>query len=99
MNLNRPVNVSTDVSNLTLRNAVAAKRLSESRRPLSEIFKTESSDHDSGISSESNSSTLSSNESAAQLRKSIVILNNFKRFFFAINDCLRNFLYYFIFSV
>ncbi|XP_065670709.1 ras association domain-containing protein 1 isoform X4 [Hydra vulgaris] len=49
MNLNRPVNVSADVSNLTLRKAVAAKRLSDSRRPLSEIFKPDNSDHDSDV--------------------------------------------------
>ena len=79
MNLNRPVNVSSDVSNLTLRKAVARtksgrprRQLLESRRPVTEIFDTigsigssSSINYDSGIGSQCSSSTMSSVESAA----------------------------------
>lgn len=75
MNLSRPVNMSADTSNLTLKRAVmrtksgrSKRPLSESRRPLTEVFTTSkdflSESEDSGIESQSGSSTLTSTESA-----------------------------------
>lgn len=77
MNMNRPVNVSSDVSNLTLKKVLRTKSgrpkrpLLDSRRPVTELFSSDtigsSSDfvfEDSGMSSQS-SSTLSSVDSEA----------------------------------
>ena len=75
MNLNRPVNISSDTSNLTLKKAVQKSKrpLSNSRRPVSELFPTagtmgtsnnnnNNTDTDSGVGSQS--STLSSVDAA-----------------------------------
>jgi len=75
MNLSRPVNISADTSNLTMKKAVMRTKsgrtkqnlLSESRRPLTAVFDGDlsSADEDSGIDSRSStSSTLTSVDSA-----------------------------------
>lgn len=61
MNLNRPVNVNTDVSNLTLKKAVARnKGVGRRRRPVTEIFPDNTNVtnmNSNNISSNSNNST------------------------------------------
>ena len=84
MSLSRPVNLSGDTSSLTLKRAVmrtrsgrARRPLSESRRPLSEVFNTNkdltSEEEDSGIESQSASSTLSSDLSKQPFSRKVMI--------------------------